>query len=74
MPGGAWASAQHLTGLKPTIELLRDIAKALDREPSDPAVGELFDQLVLRGHLAPFVPGWWELIRWCEVERVVREQ
>ena len=31
---------------------------------------ELVDQLVLRGHLMPFVPGWWELIRWRQVERI----
>jgi hypothetical protein len=45
----------------PTAEALRNLAKALDREPSDPAVVQVFDLLVLRGHLKPFAPGWWEL-------------
>jgi hypothetical protein len=58
----------------PTAGLLRDIANALDRDPSDPAVTEAFDQLVLRGQLAPWRPGWWELLGWepSELERVVR--
>ncbi len=58
----------------PTAGLLRDIAKALGREPDDPAVIEAFDQLVLRGQLAPWLPGWWELMGWGagELERVVR--
>ena len=56
----------------PTAGLLSDIAKALDREPSDPAVVDAFDQLVLRGHLVPFVPDWWELIRWSEAEKIAR--
>ncbi len=57
----------------PTAGLLRDIAEALDCEPSDPAVIDAFDQLVLRGQLAPWLPGWWELMGWGpgELERVV---
>jgi hypothetical protein len=32
-----------------------------------------FDLIVLRGQLAPFLPGWWELIGWTLgwVQRVV---
>jgi hypothetical protein len=41
----------------PTAGLLLDIANALDRDPSDPAVVEAFDQLVLRSQLAPWLPG-----------------
>ncbi len=53
----------------PTDEALLELALLSVRECSDPAVVALFDQLVLRGHLTPFVPGWWELIRWDEAER-----
>jgi hypothetical protein len=58
----------------PTAGLLRDIANALSRDPIDPAVIEAFDQLVLRGQLVPWRPGWWELMGWepGELERVVR--
>lgn len=57
-----------------TDGLLRDIAEALNCEPSDPAVIAAFDQLVLRGQLAPWRPGWWELMGWepSELERVVQ--
>ncbi len=55
----------------PTKQALIRLAHLTSREPSDPQVVELFDQLVLRGHLQPFVPGWWELIRWDEAERGV---
>ena len=51
---------------------LLQLALLSGREPSDPAVVELFDQLVLRGHLKPFVPDWWEQIRWDEAERIAR--
>lgn len=47
----------------PTAGALRDIAKALECEPDDPAVVAVFDQLVLSGHLLPWLPGWWELYR-----------
>ena len=43
---------------------LNHIANALDGAPSDPAVITAFDQLVLRGRLAPWLPGWWELMGW----------
>jgi hypothetical protein len=33
-------------------------------------VEELFDVLVLRGHLTPFLPDWWEQIRWGEVAEI----
>ena len=58
----------------PTTELLRDIAKALDLEPNDPAVTAAFDQLVLRGQLVPFLPDWWELTGWSisELEGVLQ--
>ena len=46
----------------PTDGLLHDIAKALGSEPDDPAVVDAFDQLVLRGQLAPWRPGWSELM------------
>jgi len=58
----------------PSAELLRDIAQVLGREPNDPAVVAAFDRLVLRGQLAPFVPGWWELMGWRpgELEKVLQ--
>ncbi len=56
----------------PTDEALRQLALMSGRERSDPAVVELFDQLVLRGHLVPFVRDWWELIQWDEAERIAR--
>ena len=48
----------------PTEQALIELGQLTGHEPSDPAVVELFDQLVLRGHLAQFLSGWWELIRW----------
>jgi hypothetical protein len=56
----------------PTDEALRQLALMSGRERSDPAAVELFDQLVLRGHLGPFVRDWWELIQWDEAERLTR--
>ena len=41
---------------------MRLLAKVLELETNDPAVTEAFDQLVLRGQLAPGRPGWWELM------------
>jgi hypothetical protein len=55
----------------PTEQALIELGQLTGRQPSDPAVVELFDQLVLRGHLTPFVPGWWELIRWRRATRFV---
>ena len=52
----------------PTAEAMVELARLTSRSPNDPAVVELFDQLVLRGHLTPWLPGWWEQIRWDEVE------
>jgi hypothetical protein len=58
----------------PTAGLLRDIANALDREPSDPVVIPAFDQLVLRGQLAPWRPRLGELLGWepSELEGVLQ--
>ena len=56
----------------PTDEALLQLALLSGRERSDPAVVELFDQLVLRGHLVPLVPGWWELLRWSKAEKIAR--
>jgi hypothetical protein len=58
----------------PTREALVTLARLTGREPNYPAVVELFDHLVLRGHLTPWLPGWWELIRWDEVKRFVAAQ
>jgi hypothetical protein len=58
----------------PTREALVTLARLADREPDDPAVVELFDQLVLRGHLTPWLPGWWELIRCRRATRFVAAQ
>jgi hypothetical protein len=56
----------------PTEQALIRLARLAGRSPNDPAVVALFDQLVLRGHLTPWLPGWWELIRWDEVEGIAR--
>ncbi|WP_256437210.1 hypothetical protein [Synechococcus sp. LA31] len=29
------------------------------------------DALVLRGHLTPWLPDWWELIRWSRAKKIV---
>jgi hypothetical protein len=58
----------------PTEQALIELGQLSGREPNDPAAVELFDQLVLRGHLTPLLPGWWELIRWDEVKRFVAAQ
>ncbi len=58
----------------PTAQALRRLAKSLDRYPNDQDVVQVFDALVLDGHLKPFMPGWWELCRLNErtVLRVAR--
>jgi hypothetical protein len=56
----------------PTEQTLIVLARLTGREPGDPAVVELLDQLVLRGHLTPWLPGWWELIRWDEAVEIGR--
>jgi len=40
----------------------QEIGEVLGLEPNDPAVVAAFDRLVLRGHLKPFLPDWWEQI------------
>ena len=56
----------------PTAEAMVELPRLTSRSPNDPAVVELFDQLVLRGHLTPWLPGWWEQIRWAEAERIAK--
>lgn len=58
----------------PSTEVLLELSERSGLDPNDPAVLELFDQLVLRGHLKPFVPGWWELIKWNsrKVEKLLK--
>jgi hypothetical protein len=48
----------------PTNEALLELARLTGREPNDPALTQPFDALEVRGHLAPWLPDWWELIRW----------
>jgi hypothetical protein len=55
----------------PTAEALLELAQLTGREPNDPALLELFDALVLRGHLTPWLPDWWQLIRWKKARRFV---
>jgi hypothetical protein len=57
----------------PTDQALIRLAGNLDREPTDQEVVRVFDARVLRGcpgkpdhlrgHIKPFVPGWWEICR-----------
>jgi hypothetical protein len=56
----------------PTEEALLQLAVLSGQAPNDPAVAQLFDQLLLRGHLRLFLPGWWELIRWNRAEKITR--
>ena len=50
-----------MTTFLPTSTALIDLARLLELEPNDPAVVAAFDELVLRGHLRPWLEGWWEL-------------
>ncbi len=43
---------QGMASFLPTEQALIELGQLTGREPSDPAVVDLFDQLVLRGHLA----------------------
>jgi hypothetical protein len=56
----------------PTDEALLHLALLSGHAPNESAVAQLVDQLVLRGHLKPFLPGWWELIRWNRAEKIAR--
>ena len=56
----------------PTSIAMEDLAELSSHSPNDPAVRELFDRLVLRGHLLPFVEGWWEQTRWSEVREAAK--
>lgn len=56
----------------PSSSALQRLAQRAGREPNDPGALTVFPQLVLRGHLKPFVPDWWELIRWGQAERIAR--
>ncbi len=47
----------------PTKGAMRDIATIIELDSTEEAVIRVFDALVLSGHLKPFVPGWWELLR-----------
>ena len=40
----------------PTNEALIELARLTGREPKDTALTQLFDALVLRGHLTPWLP------------------
>jgi TorA maturation chaperone TorD len=55
----------------PTNEALIELARLTGREPNDPALTQLFDALVLRGHLTPWLPDWWELIQWKKAKKIV---
>ena len=48
------------------------LAELTGRDVGDPVVSELFDRLVLLGHLKPWIPDWWEEIRWVEAEELLR--
>jgi hypothetical protein len=54
----------------PTKYALLELARLTGREPNDPALTQLFDALVLRGHLTPWLPDWWELIRWSRAKKI----
>lgn len=52
----------------PTKYALIDLALRTGRQPDDPVVAQLFDALVLSGYLAPYLPDWWEVIRWRDFD------
>ena len=54
----------------PTGIAMERLAELTGRDVGDPVVSELFDRLVLRGHLKPWIPDWWEEIRWAEAEEL----
>ena len=58
--------------LGPTGIAMERLAELTGRDVGDPVVSELFDRLVLRGHLKPWIPDWWEEIRWVEAEELAR--
>ena len=50
-----------MTTFLPTSTALLDVAQLLELDPNDPAVVAAFDELVLQGHLRPWLEGRWEL-------------
>ena len=48
------------------------LAELTGRDVGASVVSELFDRLVLLGHLKPWIPDWWEEIRWVEAEEFAR--
>ena len=48
------------------------LAELTGRDVGDPVVSELFDRLVLLGHLKPWIPDWWEEVRWAEAEEFAK--
>ena len=54
----------------PTGIAMERLAELTGCDVGDPVVSELFDRLVLRGHLKPWIPDWWEEIRWAEAEEL----
>jgi len=57
------ATNQGMAEFLPTKQAFRRIAKSISLEPTDKAVEQVFDALVLRRNLKPFLPRWWELCR-----------
>ena len=56
----------------PTGIAMERLAELTGRDVGDPLVSELFDRLVLRGHLKRWIPDCWAEIRWAEGEELAR--
>ena len=56
----------------PTGIAMERLAELTGRDVGDRVVSELFDRLVLRGRLKPWIPDWWEETRWVEAEEFAR--
>ena len=63
---------QCMASFVPTGIAMERLAELTGRDVGDPVVSQLFDRLVLLGHLKPWIPDWWEEIRWVEAEELLR--
>ena len=62
---------QCMASVVPAGIAMERLAELTGRDVGDPVVSQLFDRLVLLEHLKPWIPDWWEEIRWAEAEELV---
>ena len=63
---------QGVASFVPTTIVMERLAELSGCDVGDPLASELFDPLVLRGCLKPWIPDCWEKNRWAEAEKLVR--